>query len=136
MKSTKKNQKSNMPKNAIGDTEILNLTIAPEMRDEPPRNGLCADMGPQIFFPFTLDEQSGPEFRKKYIEARSNTQTAKEMCHQCHVINECFAYSVYHEKYGIWAGLTERQRQTIRRRLKIKLIQREPINMIPGMNLR
>ncbi len=145
MKSMKKNQENNSLKKShnapesdclLDDIGILNLAAAPKMRDAPPQNGLCVNMGPQIFFPFTHDEESGPEFRKKYIEARLNTETAKNLCHKCHVVKECFEYSIHHEKYGIWAGLTERQRQTIRRRLKIKLVQREPINLIPGMNLR
>jgi hypothetical protein len=43
---------------------------------------------------------------------------------------------MYHEPYGIWGGLTEREREQLRRKLKISMVPREPVNNLPGMSLR
>lgn len=109
-------------------------TNIPERIDVPPIDGACKDYGPEIFFPHA--DREDENFQSSYIEARENTKLAIEICNDCSKITQCFAYSMYHEKYGIWAGLTERERKTLRRRLKIQLIPREPIIMIPGMNLK
>lgn len=107
----------------------------PTRIDKPPLDGKCKSVGPEIFFPHTERDDS-ENFKANYVEARDNTKQAIELCNECDRIKECFAYSIYHEMYGIWAGTTERQRKTLRRRMKIKLIPREPIIMIPGMNLK
>jgi Transcription factor WhiB len=108
---------------------------APERVDTPPRNGPCKDYGPSVFFPHA-EKDLGDDFSERYIEARENTKTAIEVCNECQQLEQCFAYSMYHEMYGIWAGTTERQRKTLRRKFRIKLVPREPIISIPGMNLK
>ena len=37
---------------------------------------------------------------------------AKAVCHTCPVINDCLSYAeATHELYGVWGGLSERERQ-------------------------
>jgi|LauGreDrversion4_2_1035121.scaffolds.fasta_scaffold00139_4 hypothetical protein len=102
--------------------------------DRPPTDGACKNYSPNIFFPHA--DRESDDFKESYIESRDNTKLAIEICNECAKIEQCFAYSIYHEKYGIWAGTTERQRKTLRRRMKIQLVPREPIILIPGMNLK
>lgn len=41
---------------------------------------------------------------------------AKELCNQCDVKNECLEAALERdEKFGIWGGLTERERKRLRR---------------------
>ncbi len=109
-------------------------TDIPKRVDNPPLDGACRDYSPEIFFPHA--ERESEDFQASYIESRENTKLAIEICNECSKIEQCFAYSIYHEKYGIWAATTERQRKTLRRKFKIQLVPREPIIMIPGMNLK
>lgn len=51
-------------------------------------------------------------------ERGENTAHAKKVCAACPVRDECLAYALTHyEKHGIWGGLSERERQPLRRDL-------------------
>lgn len=43
-------------------------------------------------------------------------------CRTCPVLAECRSWALAHEKYGYWAGLSERGRRRLRRTLGIRLI--------------
>lgn len=44
-------------------------------------------------------------------------KTARQICHTCSVIDDCRNYAVDNERnWGIWGGLTVKERQTIRRK--------------------
>lgn len=59
---------------------------------------LCRETDPDEFFP--------PEKRM--------ARTAKAVCRRCEVRPECLEFALAHnEEYGIWAGLTYRERQVI-----------------------
>jgi WhiB family redox-sensing transcriptional regulator len=61
---------------------------------------LCAGVDGDLFFP-TRGEDSWQ---------------AKQICRRCPVRFECLEYALAHgERYGIWGGLTERERRQIRR---------------------
>ncbi len=65
------------------------------------RKANCMGVDPDLFFP----------------ERGSSTREAKEVCRGCVVREECLEYAVtYGEKFGIWGGLSERERRKIRRR--------------------
>lgn len=73
---------------------------------ELPRDGswrdsaLCAQSDPELFFP----EKGGSAAR------------AKRVCASCPVRAECLEWSLaYDVRFGIWGGLTEDQRQEVRR---------------------
>ena len=60
--------------------------------------GLCAQTDPNLFFP----EKGGDDRRPKLI------------CEQCPVTAKCRDYALAtNEPYGIWGGLTARQRQRL-----------------------
>ena len=65
------------------------------------RQANCMGVDPDLFFP----------------ERGASTREAKEVCRGCVVREECLEYSIVNvEKFGIWGGLSERERRRIRRR--------------------
>ena len=62
---------------------------------------LCAQTDPEAFFP----------------EKGGSTREAKKVCLVCEVRQECLEYALAHdERFGIWGGLSERERRKLRRR--------------------
>ena len=63
-------------------------------------DALCAQTDPEAFFP----------------EKGGSTRDAKRVCAACPVRDECLDYAMAHdEKFGIWGGLSERERRRLRR---------------------
>jgi WhiB family redox-sensing transcriptional regulator len=61
---------------------------------------LCAQTDPESFFP----------------EKGGSTREAKRVCTTCEVKAECLEYALRHdERFGIWGGLSERERRRLRR---------------------
>jgi len=61
---------------------------------------LCAQTDPEAFFP----------------EKGGSTREAKRVCLACEVRAECLEYALTHdERFGIWGGLSERERRRLRR---------------------
>lgn len=114
---------------------IYNTKI--EQVDKPPINGLCFGQDLNIWFPHAEKTEDRKQFVANYKKASSDTKKAKKICFECPVQVSCLSYALYHESHGIWGGLTERERQTMRRLKGIKMIPREPVNvMVPGMSIR
>jgi WhiB family redox-sensing transcriptional regulator len=62
---------------------------------------LCAQTDPEAFFP----------------EKGGSTREAKRICTGCEVRAECLEYALEHdERFGIWGGLSERERRRLKRR--------------------
>jgi WhiB family transcriptional regulator, redox-sensing transcriptional regulator len=60
----------------------------------------CLGVDPDLFFP----------------ERGASTREAKEVCRGCVVRQECLEYALANgEKFGIWGGMSERERRRIRR---------------------
>ena len=60
----------------------------------------CLGVDPDLFFP----------------ERGASTREAKSVCRGCEVRVECLEYALQHgEKFGIWGGLSERERRRVRR---------------------
>jgi WhiB family transcriptional regulator, redox-sensing transcriptional regulator len=60
----------------------------------------CLGVDPDLFFP----------------ERGASTREAKEVCRGCVVQGECLEYALANgEKFGIWGGMSERERRRIRR---------------------
>lgn len=52
-----------------------------------------------------------------FPERGASTRAAKSICRQCDVQEECLEYAVnMGEKFGIWGGLSERERRAIRKK--------------------
>ena len=61
---------------------------------------LCAQTDPEAFFP----------------EKGGSTREAKKVCRACEVRAECLEYALEHdERFGIWGGLSERERRRLKR---------------------
>jgi len=60
----------------------------------------CLGVDPDLFFP----------------ERGASTREAKEVCRGCVVRYDCLEYALANgEKFGIWGGMSERERRRIRR---------------------
>jgi WhiB family redox-sensing transcriptional regulator len=74
--------------------------------DEPQQpewqeRALCAQTDPEAFFP----------------EKGGSTREAKQICAGCEVRAECLEYALaFDERFGIWGGLSERERRRLKRR--------------------
>lgn len=63
---------------------------------------LCAQTDPEAFFP----------------EKGGSTREAKRICQACGVRDECLEFALEHdERFGIWGGLSERERRRLKKRL-------------------
>jgi len=63
---------------------------------------LCAQTDPEAFFP----------------EKGGSTREAKRVCTGCEVRVECLEYALDNdERFGIWGGLSERERRKLKRRV-------------------
>lgn len=64
-------------------------------------HSLCAETDPEAFFP----------------EKGGSTREAKRVCLSCEVRVECLDYALANdERFGIWGGLSERERRRIKKR--------------------
>ncbi|MDQ4130171.1 MAG: WhiB family transcriptional regulator [Actinomycetota bacterium] len=60
----------------------------------------CLDADPEAFFP----------------EKGGSTREAKRICSACEVREECLEYALANdERFGIWGGMSERERRRLRR---------------------
>jgi len=64
-------------------------------------DSLCAQTDPEAFFP----------------EKGGSTRDAKKICSSCEVRARCLEYALENdERFGIWGGLSERERRKLRKR--------------------
>lgn len=70
--------------------------------------GACRDMDSNMFY--YEDQERGPAKEKRIADA-------KAICAGCVVKEECLEFALtINERYGIWGGLTEEERQSVKRR--------------------
>ena len=75
----------------------------------------CLGVDPDLFFP----------------ERGASTREAKEVCRGCVVRDECLEFALANgEKFGIWGGMSERERRRIRRQRA--LARSQPIAVSVG----
>ncbi len=68
--------------------------------DEWQERALCAQTDPEAFFP----------------EKGGSTREAKRICLGCEVRDACLEYALANdERFGIWGGLSERERRRLKR---------------------
>jgi WhiB family transcriptional regulator, redox-sensing transcriptional regulator len=78
------------------EPEPLPLPTTDQWQDR----ALCAQTDPEAFFP----------------EKGGSTREAKKICLGCEVRHECLEYALAHdERFGIWGGLSERERRRLKR---------------------
>ncbi|MFC8273700.1 WhiB family transcriptional regulator [Streptomyces sp. NPDC057271] len=75
------------------DTTVMTAPAAPDMSWQ--ENALCAQAGPEFFFP----------------APGSSTREAKQLCGACEGRVACLQYALEHdERFGVWGGLSEKER--------------------------
>ena len=85
-------QLSLVPDHPVTDPEIVD--------DQWQERALCAQTDPEAFFP----------------EKGGSTREAKRICLGCEVKDACLEYALANdERFGIWGGLSERERRRIKR---------------------
>ncbi|TPG34533.1 WhiB family transcriptional regulator [Mycobacterium hodleri] len=91
----------------VGRPQLSVVPDHPNILDEPAvddeqwqENALCAQTDPEAFFP----------------EKGGSTREAKRICLGCEVKDACLDYALAHdERFGIWGGLSERERRRLKR---------------------
>jgi WhiB family transcriptional regulator, redox-sensing transcriptional regulator len=80
--------------------EVVALAEDDDEQQDWQERALCAQTDPEAFFP----------------EKGGSTREAKRICSGCEVRAECLEYALAHdERFGIWGGLSERERRRLRR---------------------
>lgn len=70
--------------------------------------GLCRDEDPEIFF----------------VDPGQPAVDAKAICVRCPVISECLEWAIEtRQHYGVWGGMTQRERESVRRGKKVATIK-------------
>jgi WhiB family redox-sensing transcriptional regulator len=86
---------------ATGSEIFSALSSAPPPEAWWQERALCAQTDPEAFFP----------------EKGGSTREAKKVCLGCEVRGECLDYALAHdERFGIWGGLSERERRRVKKR--------------------
>lgn len=83
-------------------TTLMNLVADGGAVMEPDwqERALCAQTDPEAYFP----------------DKGGNGQDAKKTCQRCEVRVECLEYALDNgERFGIWGGLSERERRKLKR---------------------
>jgi WhiB family redox-sensing transcriptional regulator len=87
----------------FADDEISTTRSAWGFSEEPEPwrdDAICAQTDPEAFFP----------------DKGGSTRDGKKICLGCPVRTECLQYALDHdERFGIWGGLSERERRRLRR---------------------
>lgn len=77
----------------------VDMTIT---KEEWLEQAVCAQTDPEAFFP----------------EKGGSTREAKSVCVTCPIVRECLQYALDHdERFGIWGGLSERERRKLKKTL-------------------
>lgn len=66
----------------------------------------CRDADPDLFFPLARED----------AETLLQIEAAKAYCRTCPVDKECLGHALAHGSVGIWGGLTDAERDAVRRR--------------------
>lgn len=82
------------------DLTLLLTPLVDEASGDWEEKALCAETDPEAFFP----------------EKGQSSRAAKQICMACEVRTECLEAALANqEPFGIWGGLTERERRALRR---------------------
>ncbi|MET7648921.1 WhiB family transcriptional regulator [Streptomyces sp. NPDC005426] len=77
---------------------LINTAIDPALAWQ--ETALCAQTGPEFFFP----------------APGSSTREAKQLCNACEGRLACLEYALDNdERFGVWGGLSEKERDRLRR---------------------
>ena len=94
-----------IPANWFVDPQFRGVAGAYSDGDDNPlawqAEAVCAETDPELFFP----------------EKGGSTREAKRICAGCDVKTQCLEYALSNdERFGIWGGLSERERRKLKKR--------------------
>lgn len=97
--------RAGVPEDWFVDPVRLGVPGVRQVQDDNPlawqSDSLCAQTDPEAFFP----------------EKGGSTRDAKKICVSCEVRVQCLEYALQNdERFGIWGGLSERERRKLRQR--------------------
>jgi WhiB family redox-sensing transcriptional regulator len=109
-------QQTSVPENWFVDPVRLGV---PGVRQPGPERGadgrIVADDNPLAWQTDSLCAQTDPE--AFFPEKGGSTRDAKKICSSCEVRAHCLEYALENdERFGIWGGLSERERRKLRKR--------------------
>jgi WhiB family redox-sensing transcriptional regulator len=85
--------------------EMLQIVVKDKDPNRWQTRANCLGVDPDLFFP----------------ERGASTREAKSVCAGCEVRDDCLEYALSNgEKFGIWGGLSERERRRLRRERALK----------------
>lgn len=85
----------------VVEVPTVGLGLLPEVWEPWRDQALCAQTDPEVFYP----------------DKGGSTKEGKKVCLGCEARLECLQYALDHqERYGIWGGLSERERRKLLRR--------------------
>lgn len=88
-------------------------------------NPSCAGVGVDLFYRNDADL-----YGKESLSILELNQI-KSICMSCPCLSECAEWGVSRERWGIWGGMTPKERELIRRRRRRNLTGHENINLLP-----
>jgi WhiB family redox-sensing transcriptional regulator len=97
------------------------------MRLKPPwefNNPLCSDAGLDLFYKDDLLDDDNTQSYSEQAKATS-------LCSSCEHLVDCAEWGINKEKWGIWGGLTPRERHNIRRKRRRRGQVDIEINLLP-----
>lgn len=83
----------------------------------------CAGIGVDLFY---RNDPEDPRTLNKTEEKQ-----VISVCKSCPCIEECAEWGISRERWGIWGGLTPKQRELIRRRRRRNLQNHEHLGLLP-----
>lgn len=90
----------------------MNKRLTPPWEFDQP---LCAEIGPYYFY---MEDDGLPV-------STNDARKVKSFCESCVHQSDCAEWGIAKERFGIWGGLTSRERQNIRRRRRTYLQDEE-----------
>lgn len=102
----------------VGERELF--LLQDEDKDEKwQERALCAQTDPEAFFP----------------EKGGSTREAKRVCQNCDVREDCLQEALDNdERFGIWGGLSERERRKLKKRKPVTASAKEAIEAEPVLS--
>jgi WhiB family redox-sensing transcriptional regulator len=93
------------------ETPISYRVPKPDVPDPNPgwqKRGACGGEDPELFFPISTVG----------LGAQRQIEVAKDVCRRCPVVDDCLNWALEaNEQAGIWGGMSEGERSSLKRRV-------------------
>lgn len=97
------------------------MTLKPPWEFENP---LCAEIGLDLFY-------KDDDFEDDRALVNGEQAKAKKLCEYCDHLNDCAEWGINKERWGVWGGLTPRERHNIRRKRRRVGVLYTEIELLP-----